>query len=204
MTEDSKLTKTPSLRRGNKNLHKLVKTISRIQLLSPASSHFTPSLIASSCIFLSRQLIGLAQSWRPELMRVTGYSEQDLSKCVKILRESVSELRIKGGLRLNTSDLFLLLKKLPASSKLLLKSQKSKKPTNPKILISPPRTATSEVLKVKESPISIANESSDRIVPKCSFSRKTHNLRYATHFSSPLELSNASQLASPLSSDRID
>ena len=51
--------KLSNLRRGSKNLNKLVKVVSRISILTPEIRRFSSSVIACSCIRTSRQLLGL-------------------------------------------------------------------------------------------------------------------------------------------------
>ena len=54
LLQDAKKEKVTSLRRGCKNLNKLVKIVSRISLLLPEIRGFRPSEIASSCVLVSR------------------------------------------------------------------------------------------------------------------------------------------------------
>lgn len=54
-------------------------------LRETAFEKFSPSLVASSCILLSRKLNGIDQVWTTELETNTQYKDNELTECCQLL-----------------------------------------------------------------------------------------------------------------------
>eukprot|EP00826_Nyctotherus_ovalis_P005900 TRINITY_DN11347_c0_g1_i12.p1 TRINITY_DN11347_c0_g1~~TRINITY_DN11347_c0_g1_i12.p1 ORF type:complete len:312 (+),score=73.83 TRINITY_DN11347_c0_g1_i12:512-1447(+) len=57
---------------------------------------FAPSVVAASCVALSRKVISLEAIWPPQLQCVTGYSFNQLKKCFTMMSRNYLSLEVKN------------------------------------------------------------------------------------------------------------
>ena len=81
--------------------------------------NFSASLVASSCVYLARQMFGLELSWNRELEEMTSYKEDELQDVTDCLLHKLQEFKIAGK-ETKLTSIFPLLGKLPRKGMMLL------------------------------------------------------------------------------------
>lgn len=101
------------LRKGQRNLNKLVRVIMRASFMMPGTYEYRASQVAAANLYLARKMIGIEPAWRQELEEITSYAESDLVVLADYIFDNLYNLKL-GEHTIDLTTMFPLLHKLPS------------------------------------------------------------------------------------------